>query len=228
MTKYFSASLLLLFAAAAACSPARSVRPWDPHATSTAVAVPDLRAELLEMARRDQEIRHELFPRPPRGVIGLLFYRLPRMTKEEFLVFREKLEAVDGPNRERLREIIESGGWPGLSRVGADGAQAAWLIAEHSPPEFQKDCLALMIEGARIGEVPLDQVRTLHLRACSDPESELRIGKSRYAAVNSRLTLDEMQRCISTAPTKVGARREKEPPSPADEADEIRQSRSGP
>lgn len=43
----------------------------------------------------------------------------------------DALLEVNAANAGRLSEIIE-GGWPGLRSVGADGADAAWLIAERA------------------------------------------------------------------------------------------------
>jgi hypothetical protein len=61
---------------------------------------------------------------------------------------------ADGANRTRLKAIVQEFGWPGKSLVGADGANAAWLLIQHADAdrEFQKDCLRLM-EAAPAGEV---------------------------------------------------------------------------
>ncbi|CAN5164661.1 hypothetical protein BH23CHL9_BH23CHL9_11240 [soil metagenome] len=42
------------------------------------------------------------------------------------------LLAVNETNGARLREIIESSGWPTLRDVGVDGADAAWMLAQHA------------------------------------------------------------------------------------------------
>ncbi len=39
---------------------------------------------------------------------------------------------VNAANVERLGEIIDDHGWPGLRLVGADGADAAWMLAQHA------------------------------------------------------------------------------------------------
>lgn len=88
-----------------------------------------LRAELLRMMAVDQEARRAAL-RP-----GL---------KDPAAV--ERLVEVDRLHTARLKEIVAKSGWPTISAVGADGAQAAWLIAQHADldPAFQEKCLALM------------------------------------------------------------------------------------
>jgi 23S rRNA (guanosine2251-2'-O)-methyltransferase len=44
----------------------------------------------------------------------------------------QDLLAVNAANVARLGEMIEEHGWPGLRLVGADGADAAWMLAQHA------------------------------------------------------------------------------------------------
>ncbi len=39
---------------------------------------------------------------------------------------------VNAANVARLGEIVATDGWPGLRQVGADGADAAWMLAQHA------------------------------------------------------------------------------------------------
>jgi hypothetical protein len=66
---------------------------------------------------------------------------------------------VDAKHRARLTQIIDKHGWPGKSLVGRDGAQAAWLIVQHSDADvkFQRRCLELL-ESAPEGEIKIDHV----------------------------------------------------------------------
>ena len=66
----------------------------------------DLRAELLRRVAADQEARHARDA--------------------------EAAAAADGENLPWLRQVISDVGWPGKSLVGEDGAQAAWLLAQHA------------------------------------------------------------------------------------------------
>jgi hypothetical protein len=77
----------------------------------------DLRDELLRMAAQDQAVRRAHADTRP----------------------------VDERNVERLKEIVAEYGWPRLSLVDEEGAQAAWCIAQHSPDrQFMAECLELV------------------------------------------------------------------------------------
>ena len=54
----------------------------------------------------------------------------------------------------RLKEIIDRHGWPGRSLVGEDGADAAWVIAQHADRhhEWRRAWLSLLDEAATDGE----------------------------------------------------------------------------
>ena len=91
---------------------------------------PDLRAELLDRADRDQAARG--------------------MPEPEW----ETVASVDAGNLVWLKEVVAEVGWPGRSAVGEDGAHAAWLLAQHadSDPAFQRKCLDLVTHAAACGE----------------------------------------------------------------------------
>ena len=46
-----------------------------------------------------------------------------------------RLVEIVAENAQRLGDVVRETGWPGLDRVGADGADAAWLIAQHADLE---------------------------------------------------------------------------------------------
>jgi Family of unknown function (DUF6624) len=74
----------------------------------------DLRDELLRMAEEDQTDRRA----------------------------QADTGAVDERNVKRLKEIVAQHGWPGRGLVGDEGAEAAWLIVQHSPDrQFMAECL---------------------------------------------------------------------------------------
>ena len=60
----------------------------------------------------------------------------------------------------RLKAIINTQGWPTISQVGNDGAQAAWLLAQHADFDipFQKQALSYMENLSSRGEVNLDNL----------------------------------------------------------------------
>jgi len=91
---------------------------------------PALRAELLDLEERDQRFR-------------LPGHRDP-----------ERQAGLDAANLARLKEIVDRHGWPSHSRVGVDGAEAAWIVVQHadSDPAFQARALALIGDLVGRGE----------------------------------------------------------------------------
>lgn len=63
-------------------------------------------------------------------------------------------QKIDVKNTEKLKKIIQKHGWPTISLVGKEGANAAWLITQHADHniEFQKSCLALLKKAVKQGE----------------------------------------------------------------------------
>ena len=83
--------------------------------------------------------------------------------------YNPQMEAVHRANAEAMETILDSG-WPGASRAGQDGAEAAWLVAQHAIgcPDLQRRCLKLVEEAVARGEAPAwqaaylaDRIRTL-------------------------------------------------------------------
>jgi hypothetical protein len=98
-----------------------------------------LRQDLLAMQAEDRSVRQELVDS---GELGGPY--VPRM------------EDVHRKNAERLREILELFGWPTVDIAGEDGAEAAWLIAQHAigEPDFQRRVLALLRACVAENRVP--------------------------------------------------------------------------
>lgn len=94
----------------------------------------DLSAELLARADRDRAARMLLRPR--------------RMMAE----WKTVVELIDRDNTARLREIIARYGWPGHRLVGEPAAHAAWLLAQHAPPDLQEQCLPLLEDAVARGD----------------------------------------------------------------------------
>lgn len=97
-----------------------------------------LRDELLSMQHEDQKTLQELIDT---GELGTVEYH-PR------------IKEVHERNNERIKEIIREHGWPGISLVGKEAAEAAWLILQHAVLDttFMESCLALLAEAAKSGE----------------------------------------------------------------------------
>lgn len=103
------------------------------HAQTKVPSQPELRKELVAMAKEDQDARAAL----------------TTMSMEDQLRNQapiERVMSVDRANTRRLQAIVATHGWPTISMVGEDGADAAWTLAQHADAdrEFQTRVLALM------------------------------------------------------------------------------------
>jgi hypothetical protein len=99
----------------------------------------ELRAELIAMREEDLRVRQELLDA---GLLGGSYVAL--------------MEAVHLKNAARLREVIAQYGWPAEDIAGKDGAEAAWLMAQHAigEPDFQRNVLNLLRQCAANGRTP--------------------------------------------------------------------------
>src|SRR5699024_4324811 len=97
-----------------------------------------LKDELLSMAEEDQRVLQELIDS---GELSTTEYH-PRM------------RAVHEKNNIRIKEIISRYGWPGISLVGQERSEAAWLIVQHAvlETEFMDECLPLLKAATVQGE----------------------------------------------------------------------------
>ncbi|WP_420130089.1 DUF6624 domain-containing protein [Longimicrobium sp.] len=119
---------LLLFALLLAAPAAAQATPADSA----------LMRELLEMGRVDQEVRAGFTPE-----------------RLQDTAFMRGMMRVDSAHTARIREILDEHGWPGISRVGAEGARAAFLLVQHTEDDaLQRRALAMM-QAAPPGEVAL-------------------------------------------------------------------------
>jgi 23S rRNA (guanosine2251-2'-O)-methyltransferase len=73
------------------------------------------------------------------------------------------LLAVNAANGRRLAEVLEGGAWPGLRTAGADGADAAWMLAEHADRanDGRRGWLPLLAEAVATGDADPRHVATL-------------------------------------------------------------------
>jgi hypothetical protein len=122
---------------------------------------PALRDELLAMMEKDQGPRKILMEQDP--------------TPEE----REKLAAemteIDAANRERLKQVIEKHGYPTITMVGMDGAQAAFLIVQHgdADPQWQASMLPVfesLVKKGEVGRADFAYLTDRVLRAQNKPQ----------------------------------------------------------
>lgn len=108
----------------------------------------ELRIELLEMARADQDLR---------GRAMALMQGLPE-TQAEFMLFIEEQNELNTTHFSRLEEIVASRGWPGHSLVGVEGTDAALIILSHANLDQQKALLPMLREAVAAGEMTASQL----------------------------------------------------------------------
>jgi hypothetical protein len=61
---------------------------------------------------------------------------------------------VDADNTAWLKQVIARHGWPGIALVGEQGADEAWLLAQHADrdPDFQREALGLLQKAVEAGD----------------------------------------------------------------------------
>lgn len=102
----------------------------------------------------------------------------------------------------RLQEIVAEHGWPGRSLAGEDGADAAWLVLQHTNSrvttirsaegdEFCRSCVMLLRDAVACGEA-----HPRHLAAIAD---SLRLGNDEppeFASLPGQYELDDQGRAV--------------------------------
>lgn len=87
---------------------------------------PGLKAELLAMAKTDQDVRKRWLALPP----------------DRRADIAAEMQQVDKDFTERLKTVVDTKGWPTISLVGLEASRAAALILIHSPDhDFQRRLL---------------------------------------------------------------------------------------
>jgi hypothetical protein len=109
---------------------------------------PELRIQLLDRYALDQEVRVE-FTRwsNEHGMMGQSadMSALTLKQQEKLAEMIGKEAEIDRDNEEWLKKIVNQGGWPLISEVGADGAKAAFTLVQHAgDSKFQEKCLIEM------------------------------------------------------------------------------------
>jgi hypothetical protein len=108
----------------------------------------ELKSTLVTMVEEENHLKAEL------ASDGSLYEGYPVKIRELHLNQANELE-----------RIVETYGWPKISQVGKEGADAAWLILQHSisRPDFMKRCFPVF-ESA----VQENEARSRHLACLTD------------------------------------------------------------
>lgn len=103
----------------------------------------ELRDELLEMGRIDQEAGRRALA---------LMQDLPDST-EEFMSAVEEQDEVYAENFSKLEMIIAEHGWPGRQLVGEQASGAALIVLQHADVQHQKEYLRLLRGAVADGDI---------------------------------------------------------------------------
>jgi hypothetical protein len=149
----------LTTAGIAGCSTATRDGDREVAPAPAVVTHPEIRDELADLFRRDQRARKDMIrainaaPAPPEGEP----YHPTAMPAVRAVV------AIDNEAADYLETVLNEHGWPTTAMVGPEGANAAWLIAQHADrrPALQKRALALMTDAAAAGQAPTDKLAYL-------------------------------------------------------------------
>jgi hypothetical protein len=106
----------------------------------------ELKSRLVKMAEEEGHLRAEL------ASDGSLYEGYPQKIRELHLNQANELE-----------KIVETFGWPKISLVGEEGADAAWLILQHSisRPDFMKSCFPLFESAVQENEASIKHLACL-------------------------------------------------------------------
>ena len=119
-------------------------------------------------------------------------------------LFLRRLMARDSASTAWLRNIVARHGWPGKRLVGDSGAEAAFLLLQHSPDvAFQAKMLPRLWAAARSGDLPAAPVAMLDDRVAVHSGRPQTYGSS-FTVKDSCLTPDRI-----LDPSHVDARRAK-------------------
>lgn len=109
-----------------------------------------LRRDLLTRVEEDQSVRLALMRKLQQG-----------LTPDSLDMAR--MSVIDTANTAWLRRVVAERGWPGKTLVGADGANAAFLLVQHADRDtaFQAAVLPLLERFYAAGEVSGQQLALL-------------------------------------------------------------------
>lgn len=148
-----------------------------------------LRAELLAMREVDQAGARACFEATeadPR-FRGKFLFQIPR---EDWVATFHEHEARNREHADRLRRIVDVHGWPGISLVGQEGEEAAWLLLQHAGALAQRELLPALRRAFEEGEAPAQ-----HLAAVVDREA---LESEHLQVYGTHLSLDDAGEHVAT------------------------------
>jgi hypothetical protein len=147
------------------------------EARGAAAVVPDsVRVELVQLGEQDQSAREEFTPE-----------------KMQDTVFLMTMMRGDSLRTRRLRQIVDTYGWPTRTAVGPEAANAAFLILQHSPEhDFRKSMVPLLEDLAQEGTMPASDVAMLVDRVLVQEGKRQRYG-TQFSIEDGELVMDPVE-----------------------------------
>ncbi|MDX2545099.1 DUF4135 domain-containing protein [Streptomyces sp. WI04-05B] len=111
----------------------------------------------------------------------------------------DRLQVLTGVAARWLADVVKRHGWPGRALVGPAAAAAACRLVQHAtgPPDFQHECLRLIEEAARNGDLPWRQV------AYVTDALRIREGRPQLYGTKFRLQEGKLEPCPIEQPDRV-------------------------
>ncbi|MGQ4364735.1 DUF4135 domain-containing protein [Streptomyces sp. SAS_272] len=115
----------------------------------------------------------------------------------------DRLRILTGVAARWLEDVVQRHGWPGRTLVGPAAAAAACRLVQHAegPLDFQHECLRLIEEAARNGDLPWRQV------AYVTDALRIREGRPQLYGTKFRLQEGNLEPCPIEQPDRVDERR---------------------
>jgi hypothetical protein len=148
----------------------------------------ELHSELLRRRDLDQRIRRNA----PGG----------KWTTRE----RDLGHKIDDSNTRWLAGVVRRVGWPGIARVGEDGAHAAWLLAQHADrhPDRQREFLSTMRRALAAGQTHARYLAYLEDRVLVNAGQEQIFGtqyhETEIAPIRQPEMVDERRAAVGLPP----------------------------
>ncbi|MFF9041773.1 DUF4135 domain-containing protein [Streptomyces sp. NPDC014892] len=115
----------------------------------------------------------------------------------------ERLRALTGAGIRWLEDVVRRHGWPGRALVGPAAAAAACRLLQHAegPADFQHECLRLIEQAARDGDLPWRQV------AYVTDALRVQEGRPQLYGTKFRMREGKLEPCPIEQPEQVDERR---------------------
>ena len=141
-------------------------------------------------ALRKALLAREVVDQAMRDTVGMMF----RAGGQPDSALMRRTQESDATNAAWLRSVVREHGWPGVSAVGADGASAAFLIAQHAThdPVFQACVLKLLERAVAAGEAPGEHYALLFDRVALAAGRKQRYG-TQATLLNGRMVLQPLE-----------------------------------